>query len=355
MTTHHHYNTFTLGFPNHFTTTPFEHKFADAIYKYHFGDLPGIKINTIWHNSSFNFIDDTCSSSTLGLNGDTKVKQIKSYIQHRYAERMLFYEVSDQMSLDWNGVIQFAINSFGAENVVVAGNISCEMPNYYYYPYWLLACGEFFQTYNEHEIEPTTFENLYLCYNRKPAEHRIKTFLDFQNNQLLDKGVFTLGKPNPGVTLSLPWNGFKTYTGNDPGKSILVHEDDNIYSIKCDPFSLGNLEVWQKSFLVIVHETLGPVQHENKILDYPLITEKTFKPIIGKRPFITIAQQGHREQMEKYGFEFYDEIPNDPVEAVEFCAKQNLTTFYKSLKPKIDHNYQNYFRIVESLQTKFCL
>lgn len=350
MSTHQHYSTFSAGFPSDWTTTPFENKFVDALYKYYFGNKPGIKVNTIWHFSPF-ILPEGVTLSSLALEETNKIAQTKKYINHRYADRILFFETADQMRPDWKELFEYAVQRMGKENVKVVGNLWYDTDYSEYVPFWLLATGEFFKTYEPGEIEPTTFKHVFLSYNRKPHEHRVATFLDFQNNQCLDLGVFTLGQDNQSTT----WRGYKTFKGNEPGSIAKVHEDNRRYKIQCDPFSLGNIQVWQQSFLNIVHETLGPIGDDHEHPDYPLITEKTFKPMIGKRPFISVAQPNYEKTLKKLGFELFDELPNDPVEAVQFCAKQNLKNFYKELKPKIDHNYNKFWQLNKSLRSKYII
>ena len=351
MSTHQHYSTFSAGFPDTWTTTPFEHKFVDALYKYFFGDKPGIKVNTIWQFSPF-ILPQCVKPKDLGLTETDKISQIRDYITCRSCDRVLFFETADQMRPEWQELFEYAVQLLGKQNVKVVGNIWHDTEYSQYVPFWLLATGEFFKSYLPGETDPATFENVFLSYNRKPHFHRVKTFLNFQNNQCLDLGVYTLGQNKEDTS----WKGIKTFKGNDPGLTAIVHEDDHTYGIQCDPFSLGNIQVWRHSFLNIVHETLGPIEEEEAPHpDYPLITEKTFKPMIGKRPFISVAQPNYEKTLKKLGFELFDELPSDPVEAVKFCAKQNLKNFYKELKPKIDHNYNKFWQLNESLRVKYII
>jgi len=126
-------------------------------------------------------------------------------------------------------------------------------------------------------------EYLYLCYNRKPKIHR-----EWLVNELLSKGLIDRG-----------WVTFEK--GHYPEIDKLTGNTDNIkpttderFSRPEDLTSLGYLNVWRNSFLVVVSET----DHD----DPWQLTEKTWKPIFGLRPFLINGHRDVYDILEKLGF-----------------------------------------------------
>jgi len=84
------------------------------------------------------------------------------------------------------------------------------------------------------------------------------------------------------------------------------------------------------------------------------ITEKTFKPIMGGRPFIIHGHPETGDCLQSIGFETFDEefghtpLPNyidhstEVARVVDSLQGQNLSAWYKKLLPKIEHNFHNW-------------
>ena len=90
-------------------------------------------------------------------------------------------------------------------------------------------------------------ENIFLCYNRKPTFHRTWLHQQLKKQGQLTKGIFTLGNQDPSKVVLI---------NND--KNTLPFANDNIHgnlNIPNDTLSLGPLEAWNSSFLIIVTET----------------------------------------------------------------------------------------------------
>jgi hypothetical protein len=108
--------------------------------------------------------------------------------------------------------------------------------------------------------------------------------------------------------------------------------------------------VWKSSFLHVVSET---------VVDRVHLTEKMFKPIVLKQPFVLLNGAGGLEYLRSYGFktfndfwsEDYDEIENldqrlqavaDIVNDIGSCSLSQLEKIRDRLKPILEHNY-NWF------------
>ena len=92
------------------------------------------------------------------------------------------------------------------------------------------------------------------------------------------------------------------------------------------------------------------------------ITEKTVKPLLYKKPFLTISGKGHHEFLKKHGFELYDELFDYEFDDIEEAPKRisaiekNIETILSmktkdlvheidKLDDKLEHNKNNFWRL----------
>lgn len=207
--------------------------------------------------------------------------------------------------------------------------------------FWLLAVGRYFYEYSENEISPAhPFEYNFLCYQRKvfPPRVYLHDLLKEEN------GIVTLSNKE-----ILDFN--KSVDDSTGNKEVFPDpEIPNELMMPNDMWSLGNLEVWKKCFLNIVSETV--VGYSND-LDTTFMSEKTFKPIIGMRPFLIYGNSGITTVLKDRGFEtFEDDFGFTFADSYQSQANQikdiikqidNPGLLYKKLLPKIEHN-KNHFK-----------
>jgi hypothetical protein len=159
------------------------------------------------------------------------------------------------------------------------------------FDFWAYVCNKFFKKYQPQDLYPVEFKNLYLNYNRKPHRHRIELVKLFEENNLLEHGIVTLGDSN--------------YTINDPINNYVEYGADDVVGdvgIPNDIYSLGRLDVWNSCFLNIVSET----QFEYSANVF--VSEKIYKPIIGLRPFIINGSPGIYRWLTTAGFDCFDDL-----------------------------------------------
>lgn len=118
-------------------------------------------------------------------------------------------------------------------------------------------------------------------------------------------------------------------------------------------FGHHQLSLWQKALLHVVNETVfyDPKLH---------LTEKIFKPIVAKRPFILVAAPGNLAYLRRYGFktfgrwidESYDNIldPDQRLDAIsnevaKFSAMRTmeLNQVLKDMQCVLSYNRQHFF------------
>ncbi len=332
------YDRHSVGFPPHWATYPLEQEVSDYFFTEFFGDKQGIKVNTVWgtgHTCIPEWAEDLYPGPAAQA---TRIELVTSTLKtNPQIQCVLFYEFADQIESEWEEVVDLAKQLKGEENVRVVGNIRNNHQGWHYFPFWLHACKELFCEYSVQEVLPQNFGNLFLSYNRKPGYQRVQSYQELKKYDLLKHGVFTLGAQCQEAQAV-------TFPGNLPPRQLQMADDDDTYGIHADAFTLGAPEVWANSFLVIVHETLC---NQDSIL--PLLTEKSFKPIIGMRPFIVIGQRHSTKILKDLGFATFEDVfGNDAVSAVNVCVECDPYALYQELLPRIIHNRNHYLGLCHS-------
>jgi hypothetical protein len=165
--------------------------------------------------------------------------------------------------------------------------------------FWAMVCDFYFQDYTEQDVEVQSGARRFICLNRKPHPHRVALV-----NQLLplkDLGYISLGTPGNPITIE---EEFSDEQGIRDEYQNLGVERFVSNQIRNDIFSLGSLEVWRRSFLCLVTET----EFSNANPGNFFISEKTFKPIIGMRPFFIYGQPQLRAYLKAKGFDIFEDI-----------------------------------------------
>jgi hypothetical protein len=225
----------------------------------------------------------------------------------------------------------------------------------YFYDFWAVACSQFFKTYSNHELEPTKFDYLYLNYNRKPHRHRIELVNLLETAGLIDYGCVSLG--NSARTVNDQHANYKEYGADDVVGDV---------GIPNDIYSLGQLEIWNKSFINVVSET----QYEYSTNIF--LSEKIFKPIIGLRPFVINGSPGIYRILKKAGFDCFEDLfPvdllsdenfnngwkfNNHKHIIESLAKfkdMNLLEIYNQLRPRLLYNQKLFYEYASNQSINF--
>lgn len=199
--------------------------------------------------------------------------------------------------------------------VILIGYVNGE----YFFDFWALACAKFFKTYTVEELRPVQFDNLFLNYNRKPHRHRIELVRLLEQSNLIDRGCVTLG--NSQYTVNDQHYQYQNYGADDVVGSV---------GIPNDVYSLGQLKIWNTSFINVVGET--QYEYSKNVF----LSEKIYKPIIGLRPFIINGSPGIYRILKQLGFDCFDDL--FPVKDLE---KENYDH---------GHKFSNHNYIVKSLQ-----
>ena len=201
---------------------------------------------------------------------------------------------------------------------------------------WFNICDEKFVQYQWQEVQPKSFENIFLCYQGKWKHARDALFQSL--NEWSVPGIITLA-------------GKKVLDKNIPAHdgNASIYKPVDYYPN--DIYSLGDIDVWNSHFLNIVTETLDGVS-------YPTwITEKTIKPLAGSRPFIIYGDPNIYSVLNSFGIEnfeeelqwgnvnYEDEFPMYHYQRLHIKSKlkelykKDLSSLYAKCLPKCKHNF----------------
>ncbi len=139
------------------------------------------------------------------------------------------------------------------------------------------------------------------------------------------------------------------YSNLDQNKTlteISEHYPNGYYK---NNFDYGVPKEYFESCIDIVTESLASFSTH--------FSEKTYKPLFYKKPFISIAGPYYYETLKEYGFELYDELfdytfdieedeivrTNDimiQLKKLNAMSLKEVKDICRSIQPKIDHNYE---------------
>lgn len=207
-------------------------------------------------------------------------------------------------------------------------------------------------------IDYSKIEKTFLCLNRVHRWQRVNLFLLWNKFNLIDDSYFTLNKqsglPSENVLRDLlDPKLIEKYNINDS----YIDEIESTLPLELDEFKESSVmallygpidSYYQSSLISVVTETnVGEIFN----------TEKIFKPMVHRQPFIVVGPYKTLENLRNMGYktfsDFYDESYDDikdPIErlikVVELCKeisewdeKKKKTLFYKSMTITT-HNYE---------------
>ena len=210
----------------------------------------------------------------------------------------------------------------------------------------LTTCEKHFQKVTWEQVYPTNFNYDFMCYMFKVKPWRTELYNKLQGKNgllsLMDEKNFT-------EQIEYTWGNKNTEPSSEGAPTTV------------DIYSFGDMNLWRSHFLNIVSEGQHGVY-------YPVwITEKTFKPIMGARPFIVYGHPETGDCLRKIGFETFDEefnhTPSDHyndhsveiARIVDTLGGQNFSTWYQKLLPKIEHNFHNWTTYAQREHNKMIL
>ena len=157
------------------------------------------------------------------------------------------------------------------------------------------------------EFKPSENNNLFLSYNRNPRLPRVHLACKMLEYGLLDKGVFSLDKPDWFSNLNtLKHDGILDKYWNELGKRVPITISKNLnFNLAC------NIELsdFESTFCSIITETLV----ENNTMFF---SEKIWKAIQTGHPFFLIGNPGGLQALRSKGYHTFSNWWNEEYDNV---------------------------------------
>ena len=214
----------------------------------------------------------------------------------------------------------------------------------YYFNFW----AEFIRQNSEgffdaDYLKDPDFKNTFMCLNRKPHDHRVFLVDKLKEKNQIKNGVVSLGTELNPLTIQETLNEIV-----DKGEQAVYGQ----LPIKNDILTLGDPTNWKKHFINIVSET---TVHTDVF-----ISEKTWKPIIGLRPFLILGDNNIYEQLKELEFDTFDDVFGEwwldknwenrvryIVSIVEDFSSKNLKKYHDILKPRLIKNRERFLTYIQ--------
>ena len=215
-------------------------------------------------------------------------------------------------------------------------------------------------------------EKVFLSWNRRYRQHRILLALCLEQLNLVDKSLISFAKidgENTSDTFAHQVkNLLETYEGNLNlyGNHNFHFDDDTIIPRFSDKLPLvidGETDInkmcedWGHTKDYYNQTLISLVTETNYNAKECTLTEKSFKPLYNKHPFIIIGVAGALQGLRDLGFrtfsDFWDESYDDEplpglrfekiMNAIKLIASwtpEQILDFRRRVKPILEHNYQ---------------
>jgi hypothetical protein len=237
----------------------------------------------------------------------------------------------------------------GASKVFKIGLWEHSAHSWHFHP---VASKNQWKNYSLQDVQLTEPEYIFICYQRKPRRHRIELTNLLIEKNLHSCGLLTLGGDNEPDEIY----GEGLVAPNINIQGNLPSDEPEFGTIPNDLTSLGSLHLWQRHFLNVVSECEFNSWH-------PLfVTEKTWKPIVGMRPFVIHGQPKIYSFLENNGFKTFNHlwshIPcatgedqhGNVVSVIDFLrgkSKRELHDMYNDILPDLEHNRNRFFEFAQ--------
>lgn len=252
-----------------------------------------------------------------------------------------------------------------------------------YYFFHGLAATDWYRSYyyNTDLIDPSTRKIVkkFITFNRLTGNARCyRSFFvsELQKNNILNFGHVSYSKHCPifghySQNMFYPVNQYgvsehyvkKSIQILDSIKENLVIDYTN--EIPNTSFEISAIPQMMESFLHVVTETCFWDEKEH-------LTEKIFKPIVARQPFVLLGCQGNLNYLRSYGFKTFDkwwdesyDVINDPIARIQAVIKilndicnldnSKLEKILVEMKETLEYNYNLFYsrNFVDSILNEF--
>tara|TARA_Y100000996_G_scaffold334698_1_gene271131 strand:+ start:8583 stop:9626 length:1044 start_codon:yes stop_codon:yes gene_type:complete len=226
----------------------------------------------------------------------------------------------------------------------------------HYFSFWISFIHRHIDTFfDECYTEVPNIKKHFMCLNHQPHWHR-RYFLNYLHETgRFSDGIISAVKHHEEYKFDTPL----ILKENRP-PNIMENSNEwervNDTHLANDIISLGDPNYWNSHFCTIITES---VMHSDVFL-----SEKTFKPIIGLRPFIIIGDEGVYDKLQEMGFDTFEDLfpkahlkgqqttrINNAGYALtdfirEYGSANSLTTLYNSLEDRLMYNRKRMLEVI---------
>ena len=235
-------------------------------------------------------------------------------------------------------------SEYNSEAVAEACNKYGWQSYYYFFHGW--AALDWYRGYDKTFLhQPKNIKHTFLCPNNivgGKRQHRLELFNELCKRNLVEANLISMPAVCPYEGISV-----QELIDYDLKLPLCIDEFDNYAN------NSHQITMWQQSaecLLQVVTETLF---YGNRLH----LTEKTFKPIVLKQPFILASCKGSLEYLRKYGFETFSSVWNESYDEDNDNERiQSIAWLLEELEhsncrewlaeqcaPIVEHNYNHFY------------
>lgn len=222
------------------------------------------------------------------------------------------------------------------------GNEIIRIANHYKLPKIHYSWNTEFEKIIREQINETrNIDKIFLNFNGRQTHHRTLLIFLLKSFNLLQHGYVSYNKNLYDNESALTYyrNIFKD---NAELIKILEENQENILSIEnmvlddCntnDKFKITNNNLYDKSLLSLVTETnfYGKTLYNEKIIVGRILSEKTFKPIAMKHPFIIVSNKNFLDCIRALGYKTFHPYINESYDLIE-CDAERILAIVKEIE-----------------------
>lgn len=234
----------------------------------------------------------------------------------------------------------------------------------WYYFFHGFAALDWYRDYQYIPKVENRFSKVFISLNRlavKDRSYRLNLVANYMEKNLLEYGHVSLG-----ITENT-WREEVQYPNTKLSTKAKVRIARHISRLKL-PLAVDqeNVPGWASAGcgndeIMLQQSALWHVVSET-IFYYPKLhlTEKIFKPIVARRPFLLVAAPGNLAYLKRYGFKTFDrwvdesydliEDPDQRIEAItnelaKLCrlGRSELDTMHKEMQEILDYNFNHFY------------
>ena len=234
-------------------------------------------------------------------------------------------------------------------------------PQSTFFDFWAMCFAHYLPKYTDSELLPDARPSkLFLNHNRSNRNHRRELYDKLDQAGLIEFGHISLhDHQSPKLIAELLPTGPELW----PKRSDT--EDNPLFNVPNDPYTLGDLQIWRDHVLTIVSD--GWWVEKPDPLGAVFLTEKVYKPIVGLRPFLFNGSYDNLEALKQQGFDIFEDVFEfqlsdfankeqahkvivSNIEQLSKLTPEQLLEWYQQLMPRLLANKQHFANYVSKQQ-----